>query len=111
MSRKVFTVMRHCAGRAGSLLTPQVTFGGDDAEATENEAKRGAQRRQADFMVLLDCQVMKITGRDQCEPVGLTVKDILNMIGVENVGHFVHSTEVRESDIDLAPSPKIILAS
>lgn len=111
MNRKIFTVMRHCSGRAGSLLIPQVTFGGADAEATENEAKRGAQRRQADFMALLECQIMRVTGRDQCEPVGMTVKDFLNLLGVENVGHFVHSTEIRESDIDLAPSPKIILAS
>jgi hypothetical protein len=104
---KVWTVVRLCSGKAGGLSAPCVTYSGPDGERL---AKGAAEQRQADIQRLFESILVRKTSQDEVEPVGLTLAQLLATLGIEQVVHFIHETEVKESDIVVPQGPKIILA-
>lgn len=100
---KIYTVVLNLQGKRGGISVPQVTV------STESAAREGAAKRQEDILRLMEYPIVQPTGPDGGEPV-MTVKQFLNWLGVENVGHFIDSTDVHDSELLRVPEKKIILA-
>lgn len=97
-----YVLTRRIWGRGGSLSIPIRVF---DSEINAKAASAG---NQADFVKLLDAQLVFRQG-DEAIPIGMSLRDFLNSIGVEQAGHEFH--KVPSGLIDEAPAPKIILSS
>lgn len=97
---KTFTVVRCLQGKRGGLSVPVVSVSSEEA------AKDSVNRRQHEFAQLMEFPIIRPTGQDSGEPV-MTVKQFLNLIGIENVGHFIDETDVREGE--LIAQPKLIV--
>lgn len=97
---KTFTVMLNLSGKRGGLSIPQVQV--SSREAAE-DAVRG---RQQEFAQLMEYPIIRPSGPDGGEMV-MTVKQLLNFMGLETVGHFIDETEVKEGE--RLVQPRIIL--
>lgn len=104
---KIYTVVRLCSGKSGGLSSPCVTFTGPQGERL---AKDAADKRQADITQLFSAEIVQQSMPGQPEPPRMRVADLLSAIGIEQVVHFIHETEARESDLTVLNQSKIILA-
>ncbi len=103
--KKVYTLMRLCSGKAGSISVPQGTF------STKEAAEDAQKAKNIEFQVLMQAKVMQVTGPNECEPV-MEVAQLLQLLGIENVQFFSYEADVHESALLALPAEKkIILAS
>jgi len=98
---KTYTVMMQLSGKRGGLSVPMVQLASKDA------AEDAVRSRQNEFMQLMEHPIIRPTGPDEGELV-MNVRQLLHLIGVENVGHFIDETEVQEGERIV--TPKILLS-
>lgn len=88
---KVFTVVLQLSGKRGGLSIPQIAL------STKEAAEDAVRSRQNEMMQLMGFPIVRPTGADGGEPV-MSVKQFLNFLGLETVGHFIDETEVRDGE-------------
>lgn len=84
------------SGKRGGLSVPMVQV--SSAEAAQDAVRS----RQEAFMQLMEHPIIRPTGPDGGELV-MSVRQLLAMIGIENIGHFIDETEVQEGERILRP--------
>lgn len=102
---KVFLVERIIKAKNGTVMTHPI---GSFKE--EEHAKQFIADMNTDLMALLQAQLIVATDKGP-KATGLTAQAFVATLGIENIGHRYFPIDVKESLVQVAPQPKIILPS
>lgn len=98
---KTYIVQRNVRGSGGAICKVIRAF--DD----ESEAKKAAESRQSEMLALLEADLVWPNGA----PVGHTLKEVMEMLGVSQIGHFVVPLDVHGADIVIPAGPRLVMSS